>query len=78
MFHRVLAMRDGHLEASSHNWVEAQGSGLRIDKKDGEKSDTYNAKGNKIDKAKQKRLRSAEKAVRCYVNMLLKFLYWNM
>jgi elongation factor 3 len=26
-------MRDGHLEASGHNWVEGQGTGERIDKK---------------------------------------------
>ena len=32
----VWAMRDGHLEASGHNWVEGQGSGPRIDKKEGE------------------------------------------
>ena len=54
-------MRDGHLEASGHNWVEGQGSGPRIDKKDGDESDTYDAMGNKIDKAKQKKkLTSAE------------------
>jgi len=57
----VWAMRDGHLEASGHNWVEGQGSGARIDKKDGEESDTYDAMGNKIDKAKKaKKLTSAE------------------
>jgi elongation factor 3 len=57
----VWAMRDGRLEASGHNWVEGQGSGPRIDKKAGEEEDTYDAMGNKIDAAKQKKkLTSAE------------------
>lgn len=57
----VWAMRDGHLEASGHNWVEGQGSGARIDKKDGADDDQYDAMGNKIDKAKtKKKLTSAE------------------
>lgn len=58
----VWAMRDGHLEASGHNWVEGQGSGPRIDKNDGEEEDTYDAMGNKIDKAKQKKKLSAAEA----------------
>lgn len=57
----VWAMRDGRLEASGHNWVEGQGSGPRIDKKDGEEEDQYDAMGNKIDKAKgKKKLTSSE------------------
>jgi len=57
----VWAMRDGRLEASGHNWVEGQGSGPRIDKKDGEEEDTYDAMGNKVDNAKKaKKLTSAE------------------
>jgi elongation factor 3 len=57
----VWAMRDGRLEASGHNWVEGQGSGPRIDKKDGEEEDTYDAMGNKVDKTKaKKKLTSAE------------------
>ncbi|KAI0700543.1 P-loop containing nucleoside triphosphate hydrolase protein [Cerioporus squamosus] len=56
----VWAMRDGHLEASGHNWVEGQGSGPRIDKKDGEEDDQYDAMGNKIENKKQKKLTSAE------------------
>ena len=43
-------MRDGHLEASGHNWVEGQGSGPRIDKGKEEEEDQYDAMGNKIDK----------------------------
>lgn len=58
----VWAMRDGRLEASGHNWVEGQGSGPRIDKAEGEEEDTYDAMGNKIDKAKQKKKLSAAEA----------------
>ena len=54
-------MRDGRLEASGHNWVEGQGSGARIDKKDGEEEDQYDAMGNKIVSTKKaKKLSSAE------------------
>jgi len=57
----VWAMRDGHLEASGHNWVEGQGTGARIDKNDGDEEDTFDAMGNKIDKAKKvKKLTAAE------------------
>ncbi|KAF9009535.1 P-loop containing nucleoside triphosphate hydrolase protein [Cyathus striatus] len=56
----VWAMRDGRLEASGHNWVEGQGAGPRIDKKDGEEEVQYDAMGNKIENKKQKKLTSAE------------------
>lgn len=56
----VWAMRDGHLEASGHNWVEGQGAGPRIDKAAGEEEDTYDAMGNKIENKKAKKLTSAE------------------
>lgn len=56
----VWAMRDGHLEASGHNWVEGQGSGPRIDKAAGEEEDTYDAMGNKIDTKKQKKISASE------------------
>ena len=56
----VWAMRDGRLEASGHNWVEGQGAGPRIDKKDGEDEDQYDAMGNKIESKKAKKLTSAE------------------
>ncbi|KAI0648372.1 P-loop containing nucleoside triphosphate hydrolase protein [Trametes meyenii] len=56
----VWAMRDGRLEASGHNWVEGQGAGPRIDKKDGEDEDQYDAMGNKIETKKQKKLTSSE------------------
>jgi elongation factor 3 len=53
-------MRDGRLEASGHNWVEGQGSGARIDKKDGEEEVQYDAMGNKIEVNKKKKLTAAE------------------
>lgn len=53
-------MRDGHLEASGHNWVEGQGSGPRIDKNDAEEDAMYDAMGNKIDSKKMKKLTAAE------------------
>ena len=53
-------MRDGHLEASGHNWVEGQGSGPRIDKNDGEEDAMYDAMGNKIDNKKTKKLTASE------------------
>ena len=56
----VWAMRDGHLEASGHNWVEGQGSGPRIDKKQGEEEEQYDAMGNKVDTKKTKKLTASE------------------
>jgi elongation factor 3 len=56
----VWAMRDGRLEASGHNWVEGQGSGPRIDKKDGAEEDQYDAMGNKVENKKNKKLTSSE------------------
>jgi elongation factor 3 len=54
-------MRDGHLEASGHNWVEGQGSGERIDKKAaGEEEEVqYDALGNPIAAAKKEKKKSA-------------------
>ena len=56
----VWAMRDGHLEASGHNWVEGQGAGPRIDKKAGEEEDQYDAMGNKIETKTVKKVTAAE------------------
>lgn len=53
-------MHDGHLEPSGHNWVEGQGSGARIDKKDGLDEDQYDAMGNKVESKKNKKLTSSE------------------
>jgi len=56
----VWAMRDGHLEASGHNWVEGQGTGARIDKKEGEDDEVeYDALGNPIAKVKKEKKKSA-------------------
>ncbi|KAF9047014.1 hypothetical protein BDZ89DRAFT_1127083 [Hymenopellis radicata] len=68
----VWAMRDGRLEASGHNWVEGQGAGPRIDKKDGEDEDTYDAMGNKIENKKQKKITSAE--ARCSNDLISELL----
>lgn len=69
-------MRDGRLEASGHNWVEGQGSGARIDKKDGEEDVQYDALGNKIDNKKSKKLNSSElRKVRLGVNLVSEFLF---
>nr|ODN91501.1 elongation factor 3 [Cryptococcus depauperatus CBS 7855] len=59
----VWAMREGHLEASGHNWVEGQGSGERIDKKkDDDDEVQFDALGNPIAKAKkEKKLSAADK-----------------
>ncbi|KAH9961146.1 P-loop containing nucleoside triphosphate hydrolase protein [Lactifluus volemus] len=56
----VWAMRDGRLEASGHNWVEGQGSGARIDKKDGPEEDQFDAMGNKIDSKKTKKVTASD------------------
>jgi elongation factor 3 len=73
--YRVWAMRDGRLEASGHNWVEGQGSGPRIDKKDGEDDAQYDAMGNKIDVKKMKKLTSSEaRKVSCAANYTLRGL----
>ncbi|GAA5833793.1 hypothetical protein JCM11251_005967 [Rhodosporidiobolus azoricus] len=61
----VWAMRDGHLTASGHNWVEGQGSGPRIDQKKEEEEDVLDAMGNKIaaaPKAKKVTSKDARKA----------------
>lgn len=56
----VWAMRDGRLEASGHNWVEGQGAGPRIDKKDGEEDVQYDAMGNKVENKKTKKISAGE------------------
>jgi len=57
----VWAMKDGSLTPSGHHWVEGQGSGARIDKKDGEEDDQFDAMGNKVAANKAaKKLSSSE------------------
>lgn len=54
-------MRDGHLTASGHNWVEGQGSGPRIDQGKDDEEDVFDAMGNKIDAPKKaKKITSKE------------------
>jgi elongation factor 3 len=55
-------MSDGTLEASGANWVEGQGSGPRIDQKQDDEEDVFDAMGNKVAKvAKKKALSSSDK-----------------
>ena len=57
----VWAVLDGRMTPSGHNWVQGQGSGPRIEKKDDEEEDKFDAMGNKIAAAKKKKkLSSAE------------------
>ncbi|RCK65732.1 Elongation factor 3 [Candida viswanathii] len=57
----VWAVLDGRMTPSGHNWVQGQGSGPRIEKKDDDEEDKFDAMGNKISAAKKKKkLSSAE------------------
>ncbi|KAF8002657.1 hypothetical protein HF325_003622 [Metschnikowia pulcherrima] len=57
----VWAVVDGKMTPSGHNWVQGQGAGPRLEKKDGEEEDKFDAMGNKIASAKKKtKLSSAE------------------
>lgn len=56
----VWAVQDGSMIPSGHNWVQGQGSGPRLSKKDDEE-DKFDAMGNKIAAVKKKaKLSSAE------------------
>lgn len=56
----VWAVLDGRMTPSGHNWVQGQGAGPRLEKKDDEE-DKFDAMGNKIAAAKKKvKLSSAE------------------
>lgn len=57
----VWAVVDGVMTPSGHNWVQGQGAGPRIENKEGEEEDKFDAMGNKIAAAKKKKkLSSAE------------------
>lgn len=56
----VWAMKDGSLTPSGHHWVEGQGSGPRIDKKDGPEDEVFDAMGNKLDNKAAKKISSSE------------------
>ena len=53
------AMKDGHLVASGHNWVEGQESGARIDKGKEDEEDKFDAMGNKIEASKKAKKRAS-------------------
>ncbi|KAG7192543.1 translational elongation factor EF-1 alpha [Scheffersomyces spartinae] len=56
----VWAVLDGKMTPSGHNWVQGQGSGPRLEKKEDEE-DKFDAMGNKIAAGKKKsKLSSAE------------------
>merc|ERR1712048_1431653 len=56
----VWAVMDGKMTPSGHNWVQGQGAGPRLEKKE-EEGDKFDAMGNKIASAKKKtKLSSAE------------------
>lgn len=57
----VWAVLDGRMTPSGHNWVQGQGTGPRLEKKDDDEEDKFDAMGNKIAAAKKKKkLSSAE------------------
>jgi len=56
----IWAMKDGHLIASGHDWVESgQGSGARIDQRKEDEEDQFDAMGNKIVKVEKAKKASA-------------------
>lgn len=57
----VWAVMDGKMTPSGHNWVQGQGSGARLDKKEDEEEEKFDAMGNKIVTTKKKaKLTSSE------------------
>ncbi|RKP32908.1 elongation factor 3 [Metschnikowia bicuspidata] len=57
----VWAVVDGKMTPSGHNWVQGQGAGPRLEKKDDDEEDKFDAMGNKISGGKKKKkLSSAE------------------
>lgn len=57
----VWSVVDGKMTPSGHNWVQGQGSGPRLDAKEGEEEEKFDALGNKIEiKKKAKKLSAAE------------------
>jgi len=58
----VWAVMDGKMTPSGHNWVTGQGSGPRLQDKEGGEEDQFDAMGNKIEVTKKKsKLSSNEK-----------------
>ncbi|KAK8052201.1 mRNA-nucleus export ATPase (Elf1) [Apiospora rasikravindrae] len=57
----VWAVMDGKMTPSGHNWVQGQGSGARLDKKEDDEEEKFDAMGNKIVTTKKKaKLTSSE------------------
>uniref|UniRef100_A0A093V899 Elongation factor 3 n=1 Tax=Talaromyces marneffei PM1 TaxID=1077442 RepID=A0A093V899_TALMA len=55
----VWAVMDGRMTPSGHNWVQGQGSGVRIDQTKKDEEDTFDALGNKVEKVEKKAKLSA-------------------
>ncbi|TGZ78531.1 hypothetical protein EX30DRAFT_350928 [Ascodesmis nigricans] len=51
----VWSVLDGKMTPSGHNWVQGQGSGPRLDAKEGEEEDVFDAMGNKVESGKKKK-----------------------
>lgn len=57
----VWTVNNGTMTPSGHNWVSGQGSGPRIDQKDDDEEEKFDALGNKIEtKKKVKKLTASE------------------
>ncbi|KAJ5953369.1 Elongation factor 3 [Penicillium verhagenii] len=56
----VWAVNDGLMAPSGHNWVQGQGSGPRLDAKNDDEEDKFDAMGNKIVVEKKKKLTGSE------------------
>ncbi|RMZ88853.1 hypothetical protein DV736_g3915, partial [Chaetothyriales sp. CBS 134916] len=57
----VWSVLDGKMTPSGHNWVQGQGSGPRLNNKDDDEEDKFDAMGNKIEGTKKKvKLSSSE------------------
>ncbi|KAK6464550.1 armadillo-type protein [Scheffersomyces coipomensis] len=57
----VWAVVDGRMTPSGHNWVQGQGAGPRIENKEDDEEDKFDAMGNKLAAVKKKKkLSSAE------------------
>lgn len=50
----VWAVLDGKMTPSGHNWVQGQGAGPRLEKKDDDEEEKFDAMGNKIVSTKKK------------------------
>lgn len=55
----MWAVLDGRMTPSGHNWIQGNGAGPRLDKKEDE-AEQFDAMGNKLETSKKKKLTSAE------------------